>query len=158
MSLGVTDRRRIGVAPFSSHFTFTGGPFLPPSSSQTTNNNSPFTDSATTFGSISPQQYDIPERADIDINPLHLPLVTWIPDYPSFPLLHLSHPPRHQRDKHILRPRLESLDIPPMNLSRSRRSTIMRPLSTPRSPTEVPPSSAPKPFIDCTSPGPWPGH
>ena len=56
-----SDRRsnRIGAAPFSSHFTFTGGPFLPPSSTQTTNTNSPFTDSATTFGSISPQQYGI---------------------------------------------------------------------------------------------------
>src|SRR5437762_10353927 len=57
--LHVADDRsnRIGVAPFSSHFTFSGGPFLPPSSSQSTNNNTPFTDSGTTFGSISPQQY-----------------------------------------------------------------------------------------------------
>src|ERR1700721_2513110 len=46
-------RNRIGTAPFSSPFSFTGGPFLPPSSTQSTNTNSPFTDSATTFGSIS---------------------------------------------------------------------------------------------------------
>src|SRR5271163_220676 len=52
-------RSRPGSTPFSSmsHFTFTGGPFLPPSSTHSTSNNSPFTDSATTFGSISPQQY-----------------------------------------------------------------------------------------------------
>jgi len=46
---------RMGSTPFSSHFTFTGGPFLPPSTTQSSNN-SPFTDTASPFGSISPQQ------------------------------------------------------------------------------------------------------